>query len=420
MGASCCTLAASHEEQDAGKSSRKKDNDKKLGDSSRNNTSKTLTSAPKDVTQLAATLFDRNVHRSSIAVLLEGVGALPSCTPESWTRDIGITLTESLFRFQALMSSATPKSSSGILVQELQYFIAFSNDASLWIQSSNALSGILRDEGLLQRSPSPAHDDDGGMMDASRDDMRADESEGGLGDLFDRSALIGGGGSATAAAQRKSQKAPTAAAAATHHHGRMKHTTTAAASWEDSLKVFVTAAQRHRHISEEEKLHYASMLTLIGRKAASDGNLMNGNGETSGPSQTESSGFSILTLPSFRSHADGSASPASSSPSGNAPVVVPQASTSWNTVVFTSHPAALKDRQRLGTNITACQEGVLVEGIIVRWNAVTEGVTGGEVSAAPPAVFHDRQDWHWQTRLRDAPVAAATRTLLQRVALISR
>jgi hypothetical protein len=414
MGASCCTLAASHEEQDAGKSSRKKGNDKKLGGTSITNSSRTLTSAPKDVTQLAATLFDRSVHRSSIAVLLERVGALPSCTPESWIRDMGATLTESLFRFQALMSSVTPKSSSGILVQELQYFVAFSNDASLWVQSSNALSGILRDhEGLLQRSPPPAHDD-GGLMDASRDDM-ADDSEGGLGDLFDRSALIGGG-SATAA-QRKSQNAPTAAA--THHHGRMKHTT-AATSWADSLKVLVTAAPRHRHISEEEKLHYASMLTLIGKKTASNGTRINENDETSGPSQTESSGFSILTLPSFRSHADGSASPASSSPSGNTSVLMPQASTSWNTVVFTSHPAAVKDRQRLGTNITACQEGVLVEGIIVRWNAVTEGATGGEVSAAPPAVFHDRQDWHWQTRLQDAPVAAATRTLLQRVALISR
>ncbi|CUG88920.1 Hypothetical protein, putative [Bodo saltans] len=364
MGASCCTLASSVEDgRSTGNASPVGNNKKQRTNKHSNSSTNTMEAASpgrrqRDViSQLARTLFDRHVHRNTIAVLLQGVGALPSCTPESWVRDMGTTLTESLFRFQSLMSSSLTSQSatqgvvaaSGatgaggggyILVQELQYFIVFSNDPSLWVQSSSALGGMIRsqDDGPLRRSPSPPPPPHESFWSQPRNIV--------------------------AICRRMRRRIPLPC-----WHGQKALSDAAAAE--------------------------AATTAQVG-----EGNL---------------AGYSVLTLPAFRN--DAKAPNGSSVPSSYTFLSPP--ADAWNTVVYTSHAAALSDRQRLGANITACQEGVLVEGIVVRWNSTVDVVRGGG-GGEGSAMFHDRQDWHWQNRLRDAPVADATRALLQRIAQLSR
>lgn len=442
MGASCCTLASSVEDgRSTGNAPPVGNNKKQRTKHSNSSNAKSMEAASsrqrqRDViSQLATTLFDRHVHRNIIAVLLQGVGALPSCTPESWVRDMGTTLTESLFRFQSLMlsslrsqsathggvaaSGATGAGAGGghILVQELQYFIVFSNDPSLWVQSSSALGGMIRSQdGPLRRSPSPpplhGNGEDNGNNDSLDGNphgvLNDDEEE--IGGLFDRSALIGSG----SVAPRKKRAIQQSSGHASHHPTIKGNKPMQQTSWEECSKLLVAAAQHRRDISENEKTHTASLLALIGQKALSDA------AEAAATAQVGDgnlAGYSVLTLPAFRNDAKAPNSSGSLVPASG-PFLSPPAD-AWNTVVYTSHAAALSDRQRLGANITACQEGVLVEGIVVRWNSTVDIVRGGG-GGEGSAVFHDRQDWHWQNRLRDAPVADATRALLQRIAQLSR
>lgn len=425
MGASCCTSVVGVEERHgvdqadegviAARPRRERDPQRSSspppqmvaardGGSQRHNSSKASLA-------LFTALYDLKTIRLSAVALMKGVGAPALCTPDVWLRGVSAALSDASFQFQALLSrrqQQQPSSSSsssevgGVLVKDLQYFVVFDEGVmnSAAAESMRALASA--DGDVLNGEPPSSPNS---SRDGSDDLVRpSDEEEDTLGAMFDRSALVGGGGkplssrkppvlqynnnslSGRAGFRRSSASMPT-----TTTLDPLTPSSDREPSWEVCSKVLVGPA--HRAALDSEKRLTAAILSLVGsRVSPSDAAVDSSNNHLG------ADGYCFLTMPL----------PTSTFSSG---------SSSSCTVVYTTHAAAVKDRQRSGSSVTACRQGVLTEGILVSWNA---SATTDTADGTASAVFRDRQDWYLSLFQQEAPLGDATRSLLQRIAQLSR